>query len=62
MNFVSNGKIVGEIKQIDTGIEGVMPLVVIIITDEELRKDILDKMEASGFETEDDVASIEYEE
>ena len=61
MNFVSNGKVVGEIKQIDTGIEGVMPLVVIIITDEELRKDILDKMEASGFETEDDVASIEYE-
>jgi len=48
MDLTSNGKIIGEVKKIDTGIQelDVPPVIVFIITDAEMRREICAKMDA----------------
>jgi hypothetical protein len=46
MDLTSNGRIIGEVKKVDTGVPGVLPVIVFIITDEEIRRDVCAKIDA----------------
>ena len=62
MNLTSNGKVIGEVKRVETGIPGILPVIVFVITDEDMRKDLNAKIDASEASGESSDNTVEFQE
>jgi len=51
MKLTSKGREIGEVKLMETEIPGVLPIVIFVITDEQMRQEISDQMKAGKAET-----------
>ena len=50
MKLTRNGKQIGEVKLIDSGVPAVLPVVVFVITDETVRRAVFEQMKKGGDE------------